>query len=114
MPRKREPIRGLWEREPGSDIWWIRYRAEGILKREKIYVLSLLPLPVPPSRPGQVQRAPGSSAMRSPRSSVICSQWFCSWFVSHSLTTASNRGMPMNDIPSGHCCDILLLQIGNR
>jgi hypothetical protein len=35
MPRKREPIRGLWEREPGSDIWWIRYRVDGVLKREK-------------------------------------------------------------------------------
>jgi hypothetical protein len=36
MPRKREPIRGLWEREPGSDIWWIRYRVDGVLKREKV------------------------------------------------------------------------------
>ena len=36
MPRKREPVRGLWEREPGSDIWWIRYRADGVLKREKV------------------------------------------------------------------------------
>jgi integrase len=36
MARKREPIRGLWEREPGSDIWWIRYRVDGVLKREKV------------------------------------------------------------------------------
>ena len=36
MPRKREPVRGLWEREPGSDIWWIRYRVDGVLKREKV------------------------------------------------------------------------------
>ena len=36
MPRKREPVRGLWEREPGSDTWWIRYRADGVLKREKV------------------------------------------------------------------------------
>ncbi len=36
MPRKRQPVRGLWEREPGSDIWWIRYRAGGGLKREKV------------------------------------------------------------------------------
>jgi hypothetical protein len=36
MPIKRETIRGLWERELESDIWWIRYRAEGVLKREKV------------------------------------------------------------------------------
>jgi integrase len=32
-----EDIRGLWEREPGSGIWWIRYRdADGKLRREKV------------------------------------------------------------------------------
>jgi hypothetical protein len=37
MPRKdTKPVRGLWQREPGSDIWWIRYRAGGVLKREKV------------------------------------------------------------------------------
>ena len=36
MPRKREAVRGLWEREPGSNIWWIRYRVDGVLKREKV------------------------------------------------------------------------------
>ena len=36
MPRKRKPVRGLWEREPGSEIWWIRYRVDGVLKREKV------------------------------------------------------------------------------
>jgi hypothetical protein len=29
MPRKRKPVGCLWEREPGSEIWWIRYRVEG-------------------------------------------------------------------------------------
>jgi hypothetical protein len=36
MPRKRKPVRGLWERDPGSEIWWIRYRVDGVLKREKV------------------------------------------------------------------------------
>jgi hypothetical protein len=37
MPRKdKKKVRGDWEREPGSDISWIRYRAEGVLKREKV------------------------------------------------------------------------------
>ena len=32
-----EPVRGVWEREPGSGIWWVRYRdAEGKLRREKV------------------------------------------------------------------------------
>jgi hypothetical protein len=31
------PLRGLWEREPGSGVWWIRYRdADGKLHREKV------------------------------------------------------------------------------
>src|SRR5579863_4495133 len=30
-------VRGLWEREPRSGVWWIRYRdADGKLHREKI------------------------------------------------------------------------------
>ncbi len=38
MPRKKEEIkvRGLWEGVPKSGIWWIRYRADGVLKREKV------------------------------------------------------------------------------
>jgi site-specific recombinase XerD len=36
MPRKRKEVRGVWEREPGSDIWWIRFRVDGVLKREKV------------------------------------------------------------------------------
>jgi hypothetical protein len=27
---------GSLGREPGSDIWWIRYRPDGFLKREKV------------------------------------------------------------------------------
>jgi len=27
---------GVWEKVPGSNIWWIRYRVDGILKREKV------------------------------------------------------------------------------
>lgn len=37
MPRRSEAkTTGLWEREPGSGVWWIRYRANGVLKREKV------------------------------------------------------------------------------
>ena len=37
MPRKDEKKgRGVWEREPGSKIDWIRYRVDGVLKREKV------------------------------------------------------------------------------
>lgn len=38
MARKvdEEPVRGLWERVPGSGVWWIRYRVNGVLKREKV------------------------------------------------------------------------------
>jgi integrase len=37
MPRKTTAkATGVWEKEPGSNIWWIRYRAEGVLKREKV------------------------------------------------------------------------------
>jgi integrase len=37
MPRR--PVAkatGVWEKVPGSGVWWIRYRAEGKLKREKV------------------------------------------------------------------------------
>ncbi|MGO9338020.1 MAG: tyrosine-type recombinase/integrase [Terracidiphilus sp.] len=39
MAGKQQPekIRGVWEREPGSNVWWIRYRdALGKLRREKV------------------------------------------------------------------------------
>ncbi len=36
MPKQRKAVRGVWERDPGSDIWWIRYRVDGVLKREKV------------------------------------------------------------------------------
>ncbi len=38
MPQKEQesPARGLWERVPGSGIWWVRYRDhDGKLHREK-------------------------------------------------------------------------------
>ncbi|HEX3940824.1 MAG TPA: hypothetical protein VHX11_05010, partial [Acidobacteriaceae bacterium] len=37
MPRKSTAkATGVWEKERGSGVWWIRYRAEGKLKREKV------------------------------------------------------------------------------
>lgn len=37
MPRKTQPrSTGVWEKVPGSGVWWIRYRVEGKLKREKV------------------------------------------------------------------------------
>ena len=39
MVVKRKPtiVRGLWEREPGSGVWWIRFRdTDGKLHREKV------------------------------------------------------------------------------
>lgn len=34
---EEKPIRGVWERVPGSNVWWIRYRdADGKLRREKV------------------------------------------------------------------------------
>jgi integrase len=34
---KAKPVRGIWEREPGSGVWWARYRdAAGKLHREKV------------------------------------------------------------------------------
>jgi integrase len=37
MPRKTTAkATGVWEKEQGSGVWWIRYRAEGKLKREKV------------------------------------------------------------------------------
>jgi hypothetical protein len=67
MARKREPIRGLWEREPGSDIWWIRYRVDGVLKREKVLARTRSGFrPRPRNVPGDRTRVEGarSSARR--------------------------------------------------
>jgi integrase len=37
MPRKSTArARGVWERDAGSGVWWIRYRVHGVLKREKV------------------------------------------------------------------------------
>jgi site-specific recombinase XerD len=37
MPRKIEKKeRGVFEKEPGSDIWWIRYHIDGRERREKV------------------------------------------------------------------------------
>lgn len=38
MARKHEvKVRGVWEREPGSGVWWIRFRdTDGKLHREKV------------------------------------------------------------------------------
>ena len=34
MPRKVE--RGVFEKQPGSNIWWIRFKANGVEHREKV------------------------------------------------------------------------------
>jgi integrase len=38
MASKKAPakVRGIYEREPGSGIWWIRYEVEGKPRREKV------------------------------------------------------------------------------
>jgi integrase len=37
MPRKVvRKARGVFEKEPGSDIWWIRYKENGVEHREKV------------------------------------------------------------------------------
>ena len=36
MARKEVARRGVWERVPGSGVWWIRYRIDGQLRREKV------------------------------------------------------------------------------
>lgn len=37
MPRKVvRKERGVFEKEPGSDIWWIRFKANGVEHREKV------------------------------------------------------------------------------
>lgn len=38
MAKKEEPkVRGVWEKVPGSNVWWVRYRdAGGKLRREKV------------------------------------------------------------------------------
>jgi hypothetical protein len=37
MPRKvARKERGVFEKEPGSDIWWIRYKIDGVERCEKV------------------------------------------------------------------------------
>jgi len=37
MPRRLQArVTGVWEKVPGSGIWWIRYRENGVLHREKV------------------------------------------------------------------------------
>jgi integrase len=36
MPRKATKAVGVWEKVAGSGVWWIRYRSDGQLKREKV------------------------------------------------------------------------------
>ena len=38
MPRKRvvRKERGVFEKVPGSYIWWIRYKVQGVTHREKV------------------------------------------------------------------------------
>jgi hypothetical protein len=37
MPRRSQAkVTGVWEKIPGSGIWWIRYRENGTLHREKV------------------------------------------------------------------------------
>ena len=37
MPRKsQQRVTGVWEKVPGSGVWWIRYRVDGKLRREKV------------------------------------------------------------------------------
>jgi site-specific recombinase XerD len=37
MPRKEQPrVTGVWEKVRDSGVWWIRYRVDGKLKREKV------------------------------------------------------------------------------
>ena len=37
MPRKvTAKVRGVYEREPGSGVWWICYKQDGIRHREKV------------------------------------------------------------------------------
>jgi hypothetical protein len=37
MPRRLEKKeRGVFEKQPGSDIWWIRYYIDGRERREKV------------------------------------------------------------------------------
>lgn len=37
MPRKEQTrVPGVWEKVPGSSVWWIRYRVDGKLRREKV------------------------------------------------------------------------------
>jgi integrase len=29
-------VTGVWEKAPGSGVWWVRYRVDGKLRREKV------------------------------------------------------------------------------
>jgi hypothetical protein len=42
MPRKRavRKERGVFEKVPGSDTWWIRYKIDGVEHREKVGALA--------------------------------------------------------------------------
>ena len=36
MAREVKKVRGVYERDPGSGVWWICYKQGGIRKREKV------------------------------------------------------------------------------
>jgi hypothetical protein len=37
MPRKiTKKETGVYEKEPGSGVWWIRFKSNGVTRREKI------------------------------------------------------------------------------
>jgi hypothetical protein len=36
VPRKAKSVTGLYEHNPGSGIWYVRYRLEGKLVRKRI------------------------------------------------------------------------------
>jgi integrase len=37
VPRKEQSrVTGVWEKSPGSGVWWVRYRVDGKLRREKV------------------------------------------------------------------------------
>jgi hypothetical protein len=36
MRKAPKKVRGVYERDPGTDIWWIQYKQGTIRKREKV------------------------------------------------------------------------------
>ena len=37
MSKQEKKVRGVFEKVPGSGVWWIRFiDAEGVLRREKV------------------------------------------------------------------------------